>query len=86
MKKHQYMPTLDRPATYEIKVLGHLDESLSDWIEEMTITFDSSSGGSPVTTLTCTVDQAALLGLLRRFYSLGIHLISVNCVAGNFDE
>lgn len=33
----------------------------------------------PVTTLTSTVDQAALQSLLRRLYSLGIPLISVIC-------
>jgi hypothetical protein len=31
--------------------------------------------------LTGTVDQAALHGLLRQLYSLGVPLISVNCLA-----
>jgi hypothetical protein len=43
----------------------------------MTIAIHSEEDGSPVTTLTCTVDQAALHGLLRRLYSLGLPLISV---------
>jgi len=30
--------------------------------------------------MTGTLDQAALQGLLRRLYSLGLPLISVNCV------
>jgi hypothetical protein len=34
----------------------------------------------PVTTLTGTVDQAALQSVLRRLYSLGLPLISVTCV------
>jgi hypothetical protein len=72
--------SLDRPATYQIKVPGHLDESWSDWIEGMTITIESQGDGSPVTTLTGTVDQAALQSLLRRLYSLGLPLISVNWV------
>jgi hypothetical protein len=47
----------------------------------MTITVESEGDGPPVTTLTGTVaDQAALQGLLRRLYSLGLPLISVNCV------
>jgi hypothetical protein len=46
----------------------------------MTITFKSNGEGLPVTTLTGTVDQAALQGLLRRLYSLGLPLISVICV------
>jgi hypothetical protein len=40
----------------------------------------------PVTTLTGAVDQAALHGLLRRLYSLGLPLISVNCVASDSED
>ena len=72
--------SLDRPATYQIKVSGHLDESWSDWYGKMTNTIESEGDGPPVTTLTGTVDQAALQGLLRRLYSLGLPLISVNCI------
>jgi hypothetical protein len=46
----------------------------------MTVTVDSDSDGLPVTTLTGTVDQPAVQGLLRRLYSLGLPLISVICV------
>ena len=72
--------TLDRPARYEIKVPGHLDETWSDWVEGMTITVERGVDGLPVTTLTGTVDQAALHGLLRRLYALGLPLLSVVCV------
>ena len=72
--------TLHRPATYQIKVPGELDESWLDWAGGMTITVESGGAGPPVTTLTGTVDQAALQGLLRRLYSLGLPLISVICV------
>ena len=72
--------SLDRPATYQIKVPGHLDESWADWIGEMTIEVESRGDGLPVTTLTGSIDQAALQGLLRRLYSLGLPLISVICL------
>ncbi len=72
--------TLDRPTTYQIKVPGHLDESWSDWAGGMTIMVESEGDGSPITILTGTVDQAALQGLLRRLYSLGLPLISVICI------
>jgi hypothetical protein len=72
--------TLDRPATYQIKVPGHLDERWSDWNGGMTITVESEGDGPPVTTLTGTVDQAGLQGLLRWLYSLGLPLISVTCL------
>ena len=46
----------------------------------MTVTVESDGDGLPVTTLTGTIDQAALQGLLRLLYSLGLPLISVNCL------
>ena len=73
--------TLDQPATYQIKVPGELDKSWSDWVGGMAIAVESEGDGPPVTTLTGTVvDQAALQGLLRRLYSVGLPLLSVICV------
>jgi hypothetical protein len=72
--------TLDQPATYQIKVPGHLNASWSDWAGGMTITLECSEDGPPTTSLTGTIDQAALQSLLRRLYSLGLPLISVNWV------
>jgi len=81
MKEGKQRLSLARPATYQIKVPGELDESWSDWVGGMTITVESEGEGAPVTTLTGTIDQAALQSLLRRLYSLGLPLISVICVA-----
>ena len=81
MKEVKQKLTLDQPATYQIQVPGHLDESWSEWAGGMTITVENGDDGPPTTTLTGIVaDQAALQGLLRRLYSLGLPLISVNCV------
>ena len=71
--------TLDCPATYQIKVPGHLDESWSKW-PGMIVIVESEGDSQPITTMTGAVDQAALHGLLRRLYSLGLPLISVICV------
>ena len=72
--------SLDRPAVYQIQVPGHLDERWSDWAGGMTITVECEGDGPPISTLTGTVDQAALQGVLRRLYSLGLPLISVICL------
>lgn len=80
MKNVDQKPTLDRPETYQIKVPGELDASWADWIGGLTIAVEIEGEGSPVTTLTGTFDQAALQGVLRRLYSLGLPLISVTCV------
>jgi hypothetical protein len=83
--KERHKPSLGRPSTYQIMVPGHIGEGWTDWVEGLTITVDDD-GGWPVTTLTGTVDQAALQGLLRRLYSLGLPLISVVCVASDAES
>ena len=90
MMKQVSKLTLDQPMTYEIKVPGQIGSSWSDWIGEMTITVDSEGddeGNShPVTTLTGRLDQAALQGLLRRLYGLGLPLISAVCTGGERED
>jgi hypothetical protein len=82
MKEDKRKLTLDRPATYKITVPGVLEDQWSDWVGEMNVTVESDTTGMPITVLTGSVDQAGLQGLLRRLYSLGLPLISVNWVAG----
>ena len=72
--------TLDRPAVYQIRVPGHLESSWLDLGQEMTLTIGSNQDDQPISTLTGRVDQAALLGMLRRLYALGLPLISVECL------
>jgi len=81
MKEINQKLTLAQPATYQIKVPGHLDRSWSEWAGGMTITVEGEGDSPPITTLTGIVaDQAALQSLLRRLYSLGLPLISVKWV------
>jgi hypothetical protein len=80
IKQSKQKLTLYQPVTYQIQVPGQISENWSDWVEGMTITVESEGDGPPVTTLTGVLDQAALQGLLRRLYSLGVPLISVTCV------
>ena len=78
--------TLDRPITYQIKIAGRLSENWSDWIDEMEIQFEADTSGFTTTALTGTVDQAALIGLLRQLYNLGFPLISVNHIQPGRNE
>ena len=82
MNGSKHKLTLDQPAAYQIKVPGHIDESWSDWDGHMTVMTEVEACGRPVTTLTGIVDQAALQGILRRLYALGLPLIAVNWVEG----
>jgi hypothetical protein len=72
--------TLFQPATYQIKVPGELDERWFDWNGGMQVTVETDSDGQLITTLTGTVDQASIHGVLRRLYALGLPLISVVCL------
>ena len=76
MNKDKQKLTLDKPVTYQIKVPGELDNSWSDWFEKLIIEVEDCNDGPPITTLTCTIDQAALQSILRRLYTLGLPLIS----------
>jgi hypothetical protein len=68
---------IDKPAIWEIKVQGHLDESWSGWLEGMVINYENGC-----TVLTGNmVDQAALRGLLSKVWDLNQTLISVNRLA-----
>ena len=73
--------TLDQPALYQIRVKGRLDASWSSWFDGMTMGSGTGPDGTPVTTLTGPLDQAALHGILRCIRDLGLPLIKVSQVA-----
>jgi hypothetical protein len=80
IEKNKQKLTLDQPITYQIIVPELLDDGWSDWEGAMTVMDESDDNGLPITTLTGTFDQAALQGLLRHLYSLGLPLISVQVI------
>ena len=64
-----------QPMLYQIRIKGHLDADWTDWLDGLTVTLEKSSH----TLLTGPgVDQAALHGLLKKIWDLGMALISVN--------
>ena len=73
--------TLDCPATYQIEIQGYLDDHWSEWFDGMSIEPKVYSQEMCITKLTGTVlDQAALHGVLRKLYDLGMPLLSVSCI------
>ena len=72
--------TLDKSTTYQIQIPGELNSGWFDWARDIKVTVGFNDDGQPVTTLTGVFDQAALQGLLRRLYSLGLPILSVVCV------
>ena len=63
----------DNKSKYEIKVLGMIDQTWSDWFDGFSILILDQS------TLLHgeVIDQAALLGILNKIHGLGLTLISV---------
>jgi hypothetical protein len=73
---HTFNP--DCPVIYQISVQGYLDKSRADWFDGMVIVPQVGAEGVSITQLTGeVVDQAALLGLLRKLYDLGLTLLLV---------
>ncbi len=71
MNRH---PGPNEPATYELRVEGHLDEHWSTWFGGMTLIHEDDG----TTTLRGAVtDQAELHGLLAKVRDLGTTLLSV---------
>jgi len=79
-KKGTQKLTLDQQVTYQITVPGIFDTSLAEWFDDLSVSVGSDVKGLPVTALTGKFDQASLHGLLRRFYSFGIPLLSIICL------
>jgi hypothetical protein len=77
---HHNTLTLERPAEYQIKVPGHLGESWLGTFGELILETGCTESGMPITTLTGSFDQATLVSLLRKLYSLGMPLISAICL------
>ena len=72
---------MEKPAHYQIIVLGELDEKWSDRLGGMSITVDCKENQSSLTTLVGLLrDQAALAGVLSTLYELHLPVLSVECL------
>jgi hypothetical protein len=73
--------SLNSQNRYEIKIYGQLDNSWLGWFGEATHHAELAADNHQVTTFSDVVmDQAGLVGLIRRLHGLGIVLQSVRQV------
>jgi hypothetical protein len=71
----------DLPATYRIRVKGHLDSRWSGRLGGMEISaIDQAEGPAETTLVGWLPDQAALCGVLNALYNLHLSLVSVELV------
>ena len=70
--------SLNSQNTYEIKVYGQPDDSWLDWFGEAKVHAEISVDDNQFTTFSnILMDQAGLVGLIRRLHGLGIVIISI---------
>ena len=70
--------SLNSQNKYEIQVYGHLDESWLSWFENAKVRVETLTDNTQATTFSEVVmDQAALVGLIRRLHGHGIVLLSI---------
>lgn len=63
---------------YQIKVIGMLDPSWSEWLGGIQLNSEDQADGSALTTLTVdATDQSTLFGILDRIRDLNLFLVSV---------
>jgi len=71
----------DRPANYQINVLGRIEPTMSDLLGGLTISPDTLEADFPVTILSGELgDQSALAGVLNTIYELHLPLLLVKCL------
>jgi hypothetical protein len=66
--------------TYQLRVVGHLDDRWSDWLGEFAI--ERHADGTCTLTGPVT-DQAQLHGILGRLRDIGATLVSLGAVDGD---
>ena len=69
------------PASYRIRVLGHLDDRWSDRLGGMVLTRAFTKNNRPMTILIGQLnDQAALSGVMNALYGLHLSIFSVELI------
>lgn len=70
--------SLNSQNRYEIKVYGQLDDSWLEWFGDAKAHVETLDENRQVTTFSNIImDQAGLVGLIRRLHGLGVVLLSV---------
>jgi hypothetical protein len=68
---------MEEPTVYQIKIKGHLDNTLAGWFDGMAVS-NLEEGNALLAGL--LPDQAALQGILKQISNLGLTLIAVNAL------
>lgn len=70
--------SLNSQNTYEIKICGQLDDTWLNWFGDAKVHVETLADDNQATTFfDVMLDQAGLVGLIRRLHGHGIVLISI---------
>ena len=72
--------TMAQQTRYKIIVSGKIPREWIQLEEELQIEVTLAENTQMATILIGKLDQAALIGLLRRLYSLGLPILSIECL------
>jgi hypothetical protein len=76
--------TIDKAATYSIRIVGYLDEKWSERLGGLKIVSTYKEGQKTISMLSGPlVDQAALFGVLNSLYDMRLPLLTVECLEIN---
>ena len=80
MSKSRYRQAIhfEKPATFRIRIQGHLDETWSENLGGLSITAGIDDDVQVTTLAGRVADQAALAGILNTIYELRFPLLSVD--------
>lgn len=71
------MINLDQVVRYQIIVPGHLQRQSLSSVRGLELRYEEKPAGWAVSVIEGDFDQAALQGLLRKLYTVGVPLVSV---------
>lgn len=78
--------SLNSQNCYEIKIYGQPDDSWLGWFGEVAVHAETLADDTQVTTFSNVImDQAGLVGLIRRLHGLGIVLLSIRQIKREYD-
>lgn len=72
--------SLNSQNTYEIQIYGQLDDSWLGWFGDTNVRVEILGSSEMTTFSNVVMDQAGLVGLIRRLHGHGIVLISIRQV------
>jgi hypothetical protein len=80
MNGKQPILSLDQPVIYDISVPGKVNADWLNLVYDIDVFISTNEAGVVTSRLRGLFDQAALQGLLRQLYSLGIPLQSIQWI------